>query len=105
MMEIALQPVANQSLTVQLDGARYAFTIKEANGIMVVDVSRDEVLLLSGTRLLAGAALIPYEYLESGNFVMFTENDDLPYYPEFGNSQKLVYLTAGQVAALRKRAA
>lgn len=100
MMEIAIAPVANQSFTVQLDGARYAFTIKEAAGVMVADVSRDDVLLLSGTRLVAGSPIIPYKYLQVGNFVLFTGNDDLPYYTEFGYSQQLAYLSAAEIAAL-----
>lgn len=101
MMQIPLQAVANQAFTVQLDGARWAFTIKEAGGIMCADVTRDDELLLSGARIVAGSTIIPYRYLESGNFVLLTENDDIPYYAEFETTQSLVYLTAAELAALR----
>jgi hypothetical protein len=63
---------------VQLDGARYSLTFKEATGCMVADVERDDVVLLYGVRVVAGSPIIPYGYLEAGNFVLLTENDELP---------------------------
>lgn len=102
MIEILLQAVPNQSLTVTLDGARYTLTIKEAHGMMAVDIFRDEVELLRGHRIVAGAPLLGYRFLQdAGNFALLTENDELPYYASFGNSQQLVYLSAAEVAALR----
>jgi hypothetical protein len=101
MIEVPLQAVANQSFTVTLAGFRFALTIKEANGVMCLDVVRDEVELLRGHRIVAAAPLLPYRYLQdAGNFVLLTENDELPYYPQFGFTQQLVYLTAAEVADL-----
>lgn len=102
MIEVPLQAVANQSFSVSLEGTRYRLTIKEANGIMCADVTRDEVELLRGHRIAALCPLLPYRYLQGGgNFVILTENDELPYYPSFGYTQRLVYLTAAEVAALK----
>jgi hypothetical protein len=102
MMEIPLQAVANQSLTVTLEGSRFALTLKETHGVMALDVERDGVELLRGHRIVPAAPLLPYRFLQDGgNFVLLTENDELPYYTQFGFSQQLVYLTAAEVAALK----
>jgi hypothetical protein len=102
MMEISLQAVANQSFSVTLEGRRYVLTFKEAAGMMAVDVTRDEVELLRGHRVVALSPLLPYRSVQDGgNFVLLTENGELPYYPSFGYTQKLIYLTAAEVAALR----
>jgi hypothetical protein len=101
MIEIPLQAVPNQALTVTLGGVRFAFTIKEANGVMCADVVRDEVELLRGHRLVAAVPLLPYRYLQdAGNFVFLTENDELPYYTQFGFTQQLVFLTVAEITAL-----
>jgi hypothetical protein len=102
MIAVPLQPVANQSFTVTLGGSRYAFALKESNGIMCADVVRDEVELLHGHRLVASAPMLPYRFLQDrGNFVLLTENDELPYYTQFGYTQQLVYLTADEVGTLK----
>jgi hypothetical protein len=103
MIEIALQSVPNQAFSVTLDGSRYLFTLKESNGIMCADVTRDDVELLRGHRIVAGAPLLPYRSVQGGfgNFVLLTENDELPYYTSFGGTQQLVYLSAAEIAALK----
>lgn len=101
MNVIPLQATPNQSLTVQLDGARYTLTFKEAAGCMVCDVSRDDADLLYGVRVVAGSPLIPYRYMESGNFVVMTENDELPAWESFDTTQSLVYVTADELAEFR----
>jgi hypothetical protein len=101
MNQIPLQATANQTLSVQLDGARYSLTFKEAGGVMVADVTRDDVVVLYGARVVSGSPIIPYAYLEAGNFVLLTEDDDLPYYTEFETTQSLVYVTADELADLR----
>jgi hypothetical protein len=102
MIDIALQAVPNQAFSVVLEDARYAVTIKEANGVMVADITRDNVVLIQGTRITAGTPLLPYRYLESGNFVLLTQDDALPYYTEFGTTQSLVYVTKAEIASLRE---
>jgi hypothetical protein len=102
MIEVPLQAVPNQSLTVTLEASRYALTLKETHGVMSIDIVRDEVELLRGHRVVAGAPLLPYRFLhDGGNFALLTENDELPYYASFGFTQQLVYLTAAEVAALK----
>ena len=101
MINVPLDIIPNQSLEMRLDNNRYALTLKETNGCMSVTISRNDVEILSNSRCVAGAPLIPYAYLEAGNFAFITENDDLPYYTKFNSSQTLVYATIAELAALR----
>lgn len=99
MRIIPLSTVPNQEFSVRLDDRRWVLRIKEANNVMVADISRDSVTLLSATRVLAGELIIPYRYLQTGNFLLMTLADDLPDWRQFNSTQVLVYLTAEEVAA------
>lgn len=101
MRIIPIAAVANQELSVRLDDQRLVLRLKEARGVMVADLDRDDVRVISATRVLAGEPIIPYHYLESGNFLLMTINDELPDWRNFETTQTLVYLTAAEVAALK----
>jgi len=101
VQNIPLAAEPNQDLAVRLDDTRYGLLFKEANGVMVVSITIDGVLRLSSSRVLGGKPLIPYDYLERGNFLLLTTNEELPDYREFGVSQSLVYLSPAEIAALR----
>jgi hypothetical protein len=92
MIEIDIQPIANQSFTTTLDNNFYDITIKETNGVMSSSITRNNILIQSNSRILPNLPMIPYKYQESGNFIIFTDNDEYPYYPEFGLSQSLFYI-------------
>lgn len=98
MRTIALDSVPNQELSVTLDGNRWDITLKECNGVMCCTLLLNDVLLLSGQRIVAGSPLIPYKYMQgSGNFWILTEDDDLPYYTEFNVDQQFVYASPGEI--------
>lgn len=101
MRNIPLAAVPNQSLSVRLDDQRLVLRLKEANGVMVADLDRDNLRVLSGVRVLAGEPIIPYGYLESGNFMLLTINDQLPDWREFTATQSLVYMSPAEVALWR----
>jgi hypothetical protein len=100
MINIPLQAIANQDLSIQLDNLRYVITIKETNGVMSASVSRDNVELVSMNRITAFEPLLPTRYDLDGNFVFLTQNDELPEYVQFGVTQFLVYVSAAEIAAL-----
>lgn len=101
MKQVNIQALPNQAFSIRLEDSRYDFVIKETNGVMSMDLARNNVQILSGHRMLSGTPLIPYKYQEEGNFVLPTLDDDLPFYTSFGITQFLFYLTAAEVAALR----
>ncbi len=101
MIEIPIQAVPNQSLTFESVGGRYDLVIRDSDGIVSVDVTREDVVIIQGSRAMPSGAIIPYRHLESGNFAIITEEDAYPAYLEFGVSQRLFYLTPAELEALR----
>jgi len=104
ILTFQLAQVPNQSLSIQADGNSFDITIRETNGVMSADVSINNVIILSGSRIVAGFPIIPYRYLENGNFAITTLNGDLPYYTQFGITQNLIYASASDLEALRASA-
>lgn len=101
MIDILLAAIPNQTVSIRLDDRMYSITVKETRGVMSVDILRDNEPILSGSRCVPMVPLITYRYLEAGNFVFLTENDEYPYYTEFGNTQSLVYVSPVELEALR----
>lgn len=93
MIKISVIQHPNQTFPVILEGARYDLTIKDCDGFMIMDVVRDDVVILQGQRMLANTPIIHYNYLTQGNLVIITDNDDLPDWQQFGITQQLYYLT------------
>ncbi|SFN98137.1 phage baseplate plug family protein [Xenorhabdus japonica] len=92
MREIPLRAIPNQRLAVTLDGVNWVITIKAARQMMICDIQRDEVMVIQGSRLIPNAPLIPYACLGSaGNFVLLTEQDELPWWAQFESTQTLIY--------------
>lgn len=101
MIDVGIAAVPNQALSIQLDERFYDITLREANGVMSATVVRDGTTLVSNMRVTAGTPLLPYRYQESGNFLMTTDGEAIPYYDQFGITQFLVYLTADELTTYR----
>lgn len=101
MISIPIMMVANQSLTfADPDSVLWEIAIKTAINSMCADIVRDGVTILRGQRIVADAPIIPYKYLSTqGNFTILSNNGDLPWWEEFGDTQQLIYLTADEVGA------
>ncbi len=105
MRNIPLQTIPNQSMILQLDGNSYDIRIHTCNDlntqIMAMTLLINDEIILSGQRLVPNFPVIPYIYLENGNFVFVTMNDAYPDYNLFGISQYLIYATSSELAAFR----
>lgn len=101
MISITLAAIPNQAVSMRLEDNLYKLTLRETRGVMSVDISRDDETIVRGLRAVAGTALLPYRYLETGNFVILTEDGEYPDYTKFGISQELVYVTVAELEALR----
>lgn len=101
MIEIEIAPIPNQSFSIRLEDNQYDITIRESVGCMCATVVRNNITILSNIRLVAGTPLIPFSYLESGNFVLDTQDELLPDYTLFGVTQFLYYFTQAEVASFR----
>lgn len=101
MQIIQIDSVPNQEFSVTIDGNRWDFILKEAVTSMVADISLNDEKILSGQRLVAGTPMIPYPCLQGyGNFLILTENDDLPAWRRFGIDQAMTYASAEEIASL-----
>lgn len=107
-MEIVpLAALPNQTFSVTVEESLYDIAIRTTSGdsantrLMAIDIIRDGVPIVIGERMVAQFALIPYQYLMDGNFVLVTDNDEYPDYEQFGITQFLVYVTIAELAALR----
>jgi hypothetical protein len=101
LIDINLTPIPNQSVSVKLEESLYTLVVKETRGVMSFDLIRDNVPVLLGSRMLPNSPLVPYRYLEAGNFVMVCDDDEYPDYRLFGDTQSLVYVTAAELEVLR----
>jgi hypothetical protein len=98
---LPLEAIPNQSFFVRLEDVRYFVELKEAGGMMTATIDRAGVRLVTGVRCAAGTPLLPYRYLEAGNFVFVADPGVIPYFTDFDSSCQLVYLTAAEVADAR----
>lgn len=100
MIEIPLRAVPAQEFTVQVDEQRFTLRFIDAVSCVAVDLTVNGEIVLLGQRVVAGTPVIPYAYLETGNFLILTEREMLPDWREFGVSQTLLYMTDAEIAAL-----
>jgi len=102
MQSITLQNIPNQELIVTIDGYRYSIPIKSANGFMTYGITRDGVVIVeNGNRLVNGAPLFLYKYMETGNFILTVPDDELPDYKQFQSTQFLKYASKEELGLVR----
>lgn len=101
MFNIPLAAVPNQSLSVTLSSNQYDLRIHDCgNGVMSIDLSINEVIILLGIRLIPNYPVIVSEYAQNGNFILQTANDEYPDYTRFGVDQFLIYANPTELEAI-----
>lgn len=101
MVEIPIIAVPNQTFSVELENSIYQLTIRFAINFMIVDMVRDSEVVMSGIRIMPNFRMIPYRFLEQGNFFLLTANGLYPDYTQFGITQFLVYATQAELEEAR----
>lgn len=107
MFQIPITNIPNQEFSINLDGSIYDISIYSTGDatipgteIMVMDIIRDNNIILTGARCVSGFPVIPYQYLENGNFIFSTMNDEYPDWNQFGITQFLYFATQSELEAL-----
>jgi hypothetical protein len=96
MRLIPLDATPNQSLSVVLDGSFYQLTIKDAVGVPCMTITRDNVTIIEGIRMVAGELIVQPQWLLVGrNFFLQTLNGDVADFRNFGVNQFLFYIGDG----------
>lgn len=104
MLQIPLQPVPRQELTVTIDQNRWLIRVAQVGEMMLCDFSLNEVVQIQGVRAVPAQKLLPYAYLQQragGNFAFTTSamNQVIPWFEDFGNTCFLIYATEQELSA------
>lgn len=100
MIKIKLINYPRQQFPVTLNGSRYELIIKDCNGFMTIDIARNDTEIIKGHRLLPNTPIIPYNHLTDGNFVLSTQNEELPDWNKFEITQELFYLMGDELTGI-----
>lgn len=103
MINVPVTNIPNQSLSINLDNIQFDIRIHASQDgqLLFFDISANNEIIVNGQRALPDYPLIPYRYLEQGNFVMITDNDEYPRYDQLGMTQYLIYASASELATIR----
>jgi len=100
VIDISIKSIPNQKVSVTINDIDFEIALK-STGVVIADITMDNVVILQGVKCLPNMPIIPYRYLENGNFFFVTENEEYPDYTKFNVSQSLVYLTPSEMEAYR----
>lgn len=101
MINIPLAAIPNQSMSVLLNSQQYDLRIHDCtNGVMAIDITINNVVLLTGIRLVPNYPIIVSEYMQNGNFILQTMNREYPDYTKFGVTQFLIYANQAEIEAI-----
>lgn len=101
MFTVPLQAIPNQSMFLTIDDNQWEIVLRTTNGTVSASLSRNGVEILSNTPVVAGMRIIPYRYLESGNFALITQLEEVADYTKFGVTQFLLYISQAEIDAAR----
>lgn len=102
MQIIPVKPIPSQTLSfVDSGNNSWNIEIRLTELMMSFSFTRNSNVLITGIHAVAGYRIIPYNYLEDGNFVLVTQNQEVPDYNKFGLTQSLVFLSQQEILAFR----
>lgn len=102
MIDVSLQQLSNQELSIALENSRYVIRVVETNTMMAITITKDDVVLIENARLLPNDFILRSNLVDpdSGNFFMFVQSDAIPDWNNFGVTQFLQYITSDELEAL-----
>lgn len=103
MQIIPIQAIPSQTLSfIDPSSNQWDIAIRLTAQQIAFSFTLNSVILIQGVTAVAGYRIIPYDYLENGNFVLVTQGQQIPDYVQFGTTQTLVYLTEAEILAARQ---
>ena len=104
MRELTVEPITNQSFSAVLDGNLFTFRLCNRGGTVLMDITKNNVVVVAGARVVAGAPIVqPFSLLPSENFVITTQAGALVDYHQFGITQFLFYVRSDDVTLAERR--
>lgn len=101
MQNVPLQNLPNQELSIPLDNNQWDISLRSANGTIAATFTLNGIVLIENVRVVAGMRMLPYKYLENGNFALITQSFEIPDYTKFGITQSLLYFSQDELNAVR----
>lgn len=102
MQTVPIQAIPVQTFTyIDPSNNIWDIGIRNVAEQMAFSFSRNGVVLIQNCCAVAGYRLVPYDYLEDGNFVLITQNYQIPDYTQFGTTQTLVFLEQSEIDVFR----
>ncbi len=101
MKTLNLQAIPNQTISFVDNQNLFDIAIKSVLSVTTCSISVNNTPILANTRIITGFPIILYPYLETGNFVLLTNSDELPDYTQFGITQFLIYGNQEELNAIR----
>ncbi len=102
MQSVPIQAVPQQTLSyIDPSGNQWNISITLVGSQMAFTLTLNNTVLVENITAVAGYRIIPYNYLENGNFVLITQNKQIPDYTQFGITQQLIFLTQAEIDAYR----
>lgn len=102
MQTVPIQAIPSQTFTyIDPLNNTWDIGIKNVGSQMAFSFTLNGTTLIQNVCAVAGYRIIPYDYLENGNFVLITQSFQLPDYTQFGTTQTLVFLEVADIAAFR----
>ncbi len=104
MQVIPIQAIPSQTFSyIDSDNNQWSIAIKLVADQVAFSLSLNGQIILENITAVAGIRIIPYDYLEQGNFVLITQNQQIPDYTQFGTTQQLVFLSKSDILSFRQR--
>lgn len=92
----------NQSLTFTEDGDFYELTLRATDNVMLMDIARNGTTLLTSHRCIDASLVLPkWKELSRGNFSFWNDQENYPWYEDFGVTTRLVYYSPEELAEAR----
>lgn len=100
MFLINLEKIPNQMFSLQLEGASYRVSLRTIQGLTYMSVWADGDVLFQDQLCVPNSFVNPYNYVSrGGKFYFKCLDEEYPVWNKFGDTQKLVFLTAEEVNA------
>lgn len=92
MIKIELKKIPNQSFVFENNTARFEIKLNCVGSAMTATIKKNDVEILSGIIVVAGVPILPFPHLAvDGNFILATNNDEIPHWSKFEQTQELYY--------------
>ncbi len=102
MTIVSIQNIPNQMFSTVLNGRVYRIALRTIQGMTYMSVWLDNEIVFYNQLCVPNSFVNPYNYVSSGGkFYFECDNEEYPNYTQFGNTQKLLFLTEDEVGQIQ----